>query len=165
MAQFRSILFVCWGNVCRSPAAEMILKRELKRRGLDAMPIRSAGVAADTEKCRPSFGMRWAALRRGLWLAPMPRMFRRADCKKYDLVIAMDRQVEFSIRSIAGSEDANIKLISEFLPNDSPIDLPDPMRRSVTRCHLVLNLICCACRRISDEVASYGTTGRSENTC
>jgi len=97
MANIKSVLFVCWGNVCRSPAAELMLKREAKLKGLGGVRIESAGVGADADFHRPSFSMWWATFRRGLWLKPTPRMFRKVDCSRYDLIVAMDRDVQFSI--------------------------------------------------------------------
>ncbi len=147
-----SILFVCWGNVCRSPAAELILKREMNRRGFGNMKIKSAGVAADHERNRPSFGMKWATLCRGLWLSPKPAMFQKIHCSQYDLIIAMDRRVQHSIRAIAKQVPINIKLLSDFLPQGWPVDVPDPMNRSVAKCNLVLDMLHSACQEMANTL-------------
>lgn len=156
MAKIASVLFVCWGNVCRSPAAELMLKRELQRQRLGNARIDSAGVAADADIFRPSFWMRWAALRRGMWLKPSPRMFRRSDCSKYDLIIAMDREVQFSINNIAKDCPANVRLLSEFLPEEWPVDVPDPMERSVAVCDAVLDMLDRACVAIGNQFSRIG---------
>jgi hypothetical protein len=76
LARLQSVLFVCWGNVCRSPAAESILKRKLKHRAISNVKIKSAGIAADFKRNRPSPGMLWATLFRGLWPRPKPALFQ-----------------------------------------------------------------------------------------
>lgn len=152
MARLPSVLFVCWGNVCRSPAAELILKREMKRRGFGDVKVKSAGVGADMKMNQPSWRMRWAVLCRGFWLSPKPRLFRRLDCENYDLVIAMDRQVLDSIRIMARGKPKNIRLLSSFLPGHWPVDVPDPMNRSVSTCNRVLDLLEAACDAICGNV-------------
>jgi protein-tyrosine phosphatase len=150
--QCKSILFVCWGNVCRSPAAEMILKREMNRRGFGNVKIKSAGIAADCERNRPSFGMKWAALCRGFWLRPKPAMFQKIHCSQYDLIIAMDRRVQNSIKTMAKQAPMNVKLMSDFLPQGWPVDVPDPMNRSVAKCNQVLDMLHRACREMVDTL-------------
>ncbi len=151
--QCKSVLFVCWGNICRSPAAEIILKREMKRLGVDGLQIESAGVSPDDRPINPSWPMQWASFRRGVWLKPRPRLLRKRDFARFDLVIAMDRDVLFSIRTIAKGTSANVKLLSEFLPANSPIDVPDPMRRSLSVCNRVLDMLETAC----DGICRYMT--------
>ena len=160
MAKIESVLFVCWANVCRSPAAELILKRELARRGMRHVQIKSAGVDADYEVYRPSWAMKLTAFFHGLRLGRRPRLFRKFDCTKYDLVIAMDREVQHPIRAIAGNLPPNVKLLSDFMPQDWPADVPDPMNQSVVKCHLVLNMIDCACRVLSEHICLAESGGR-----
>lgn len=148
MTDVTSVLFVCWANVCRSPAAELLLKREVKRRGQLDVRIESAGVCADADTAVPSFFMRWATLRRGIWLRPSPRHLQKQDLQKYDLIIAMDHDVLYSIRTIGRNDSTNVKLLSEFLPEGWPVNVPDPMRRSVAKCNRVLDMLDQACRAI-----------------
>ena len=153
MAEFQSVLFVCWGNVCRSPAAELMLKRELKNRGIGNVKVKLAGVAADCELNRPSFGMRWATLFRGLWLQPKPALFQKIHCSQFDLIIAMDREVQSSILAIAKQSPIKVKLLSDFLPQDWPVDVPDPMNGSVAKCNVVLDMLDRACRTMVSNIA------------
>lgn len=148
MPRIKSVLFVCWGNVCRSPAAELMLKRSLECTGTGYVRIESAGVGADADWFRPSFSMWWASLLRGLWLKSTPRLFRKQDCSKFDLIIAMDRDVQFSISNIAQQLPDNVKLMSDFLPDGSPIDVPDPMDRPLAVCNRVLDMLDRACQEI-----------------
>ena len=145
----KSVLFVCWGNVCRSPAAEIILKREMKRLGVDGSQIESAGICPDGQPGKPSWPMRWASLRRGVWLRPTPRMLRKKDFELFDVVIAMDREVLYSMETIVGREPKNVWLLSKFLPKNSRVDVPDPMCRPVSVCNYVLDMLETACKAIS----------------
>lgn len=152
----KSILFVCWGNVCRSPAAEIILKRHIHRHGFENVRIASAGVCADGAVAHPSFSMWWASLRRGFWLRPKPRLLRKLDIAKYDLMIAMDRDVLFAIKNIAKEQNpSNVKLLSEFLPREWPIDVPDPMQRPARVCNRVLDMLETACDSICRQFNGF----------
>ncbi|MEM7456910.1 MAG: low molecular weight phosphotyrosine protein phosphatase [Planctomycetota bacterium] len=152
MSTYKSVLFVCWGNVCRSPSAELMLKNEIKRSGADNVRIESAGVGADHDTARPSFSMWIAALLRGLWLRPTPRLFRRQDFSKFDLIVAMDREVRDSIGMLAREEVSNVKLLSDFLPLDWPLDVPDPMNRPFGECNRVLDMLDKGCGAIGAQL-------------
>jgi protein-tyrosine phosphatase len=144
----KSILCVCWGNICRSPAAASILKREMKRMGIAGLHVESAGVSPEDQPQNPSLRMRWASFRRGIWLKSKQRLLTRKDLARFDLIIAMDREVLYSIHAIARGKIANVKLLSEFLSGDWPIDVPDPMRRSVSTCNRVLDMLHRACQEM-----------------
>ena len=148
----KSVLFVCWGNVCRSPAAEIILKQEMKRLGINGSRIKSAGICPDSQRGIPSWPMLWASIRRGVWLRPQPRMLRKEDFDDFDVVIAMDREVLYSIETIVKCKPKNVWLLSEFLPENSRIDVPDPMCRPVSVCNRVLDMLQTACKPISQHI-------------
>ncbi len=86
--QFKPILFVCWGNICRSPAAASILKREMKRIGGAGLHVESAGVCPEDQPQNPSLRMRWVSFRRGVWLKSKQRLLTRKDLACFDLIIA-----------------------------------------------------------------------------
>ena len=118
-----------------------------------------AGVSPADHGLRPSWSMRWAGFWRGVWFYPSPRLITKKDFSRFDLIVAMDRQVLFSIKSITKNEAANVKLLSDFLPENSPIDVPDPMNRSVPTCYRVLDMLETACGTISHNV--YQAAGSS----
>ena len=165
MAKVESVLFVCWGNICRSPAAEVLLKRKMKQIGVKGVQIKSAGVSPDDGSHNPSWAMRWASVWRGVWLRPRPRLLTKKDVSRFDLVIAMDREVLFSIKAIAGGQAQKVKLLSEFLPTDSPVDVPDPMHRSFLVCNRVLDMLETACTTICRKMNRMTANSVSARCC
>ncbi|MEZ6097077.1 MAG: hypothetical protein R3C03_23120 [Pirellulaceae bacterium] len=164
MTIVNSVLFVCWGNICRSPAAVLILKREMKRLGIQGVTIDSAGISPDDKLVNPSWSMRWASLRRGFWWKPRPRMLTRRDLARFDLVLAMDSRVMFAIRTLAKGTPNNAKMLSEFLPDHWPVDVPDPMRRSAPVCNRALDMMETACSTIGSFLGRQVVTANQAVT-
>lgn len=149
------ILFVCLGNICRSPAAEGVMLSFLAARGLEGrVEVESAGTldyhageAADPR-------MREAASGRGYELESRARQVTPDDFDRFDLIVAMDRSNLEDLRALAPPEaDGKIRLLSEFLPEGSPRDVPDPYWGGPQGFDQVLDLLERACPAILDEVA------------
>ncbi|HMQ22547.1 MAG TPA: low molecular weight phosphotyrosine protein phosphatase, partial [Planctomycetota bacterium] len=88
-----SVLFVCMGNICRSPAGEGVLQALVDACGLSArVRVDSAGTIGYHEGKPADARMRAAAARRGYDLRSGARRIRREDLHAFDLVIAMDRE-------------------------------------------------------------------------
>ncbi len=86
------VLFVCLGNICRSPAAEGIMKSLVSQSGLsDQIYVDSAGTSSYHIGALPDARMRAAASRRGYDLSSRARSILPKDLRDFDLVIAMDR--------------------------------------------------------------------------
>ena len=103
----RKILFVCHGNICRSPMAEFILKALVKAKGLENQyHIESAAVSTE-EIGNPIYPPARLSLRQhGVWFDPAKtaRQIRRSDYDKFDLIICMDT--------------SNLKLIKRIIQDD-----------------------------------------------
>ena len=102
----RSILFVCYGNICRSPMAEFVMKDLVKKRGLaDAFDIASRGTSAE-ESGRPVYTPVKAELaKHGIGCeGKTAQRLRNADYEAYQLVIAMD---EMNVRDIERLTDGD----------------------------------------------------------
>lgn len=120
------LLFVCLGNICRSPAAEGVARTLSEGRGLD-IEIDSAGTSgyhqgepADARMCR-------AAADRGIELGSRSRQVRASDFDEFDHIIAMDRSNLADLRQMATPDGrASIRLFSEFCADSWPTDVPDP---------------------------------------
>ena len=165
----QSVLFVCWCNVCRSPAAEAVLEKYLASQSLGGeIKVDSAGVCVDEKSIKPSFAMRWAAFRRGYRLKKQTRQISRVDLNKYDLVIAMDKQNLSALQALVAQPRSAIKLLSDFLPRKYPRSVPDPMNRPLKICHKVFDWFEAACPRITsyllDEEATTQTAHLSADT-
>lgn len=112
MAQ--SILFVCLGNICRSPTAEGVVKVKAARRGLNLV-LDSAGTGP-WHAGEPPYGpMQNAAAARGYDLSALrARQVAREDFGKFDLIIAMDQDNLSALRCIAPNDGVNICLLTDF---------------------------------------------------
>ncbi|XP_038986047.1 uncharacterized protein LOC120111907 [Phoenix dactylifera] len=88
-----SVLFVCLGNICRSPAAEAVFRDLVRKRGLESkFWIDSAGTIGYHEGNPADSRMRAASKRRGIEVTSISRPIRPSDFKEFDLILAMDMQ-------------------------------------------------------------------------
>ncbi len=121
------MLFVCLGNICRSPTAEGVMHHLMVERGLeDQIHVDSAGIIHYHVGERADPRMRDAAARRGYTLTSISRQFIFEDFDRFDLIVAMDRKNLRDIRSLDTRSHDHVKLFSEFLPEGYPPDVPDP---------------------------------------
>ncbi len=123
------VLFVCLGNICRSPTAEGVFREIVARAGLDAhIEIDSAGTHAYHVGEPPDARAQAAAMQRGIDLSRLRG--RRAtdnDIKQFDYVLAMDAENHDNLLAICppGFEH-KIRLFLEFAPNRPEREVPDP---------------------------------------
>jgi protein-tyrosine phosphatase len=156
-----SILFVCMGNICRSPAAEGVFKHLLQQRGLaDAVYADSAGTLGYHAGSRADARMRAAASERGYQLESRARQFGVSDFDRFDLIVAMDRDNRADILAL-DAEDRHrhkVRLLSDFLPAGSATDVPDPYYGGQPGFERVLDMIEAACEPILTDLV--GTSDR-----
>lgn len=122
----RSVLFVCLGNICRSPLAEGIFRREARTRGLDVVAD-SAGTSdyhlgslPDDRACKEGTG-------RGCQMTMRARQVSPEDFKRFDLIVAMDAANLRDLRRMAGPLDHKVRLMRSFDPAAAEgADVPDP---------------------------------------
>jgi protein-tyrosine phosphatase len=122
------ILFVCLGNICRSPAAEGCFRARVEAAGLaDRITIDSAGTGDWHVGQPPDRRMREAARRRGLQLDGRARQVTRADFERFDRVIAMDRDNERDLLALApASARHKVGRLRRWDAPDAEPDVPDP---------------------------------------
>ncbi len=133
--QTKGILFVCLGNICRSPAAEGVALHLANLRAEHApdretrtvLDIDSAGTSGFHDGEPPDARMMIAANERGYSLPSLSRRVRPADFSRFGWIVAMDRD---NFRNLEAEKPpqstANICLFSDFAGAPWPTDVPDP---------------------------------------
>ena len=137
------VLFVCMGNICRSPTAEGVFRHKVKNAALEnEIEIDSAGTHAYHIGNPPDPRAQSAALKRGIDLSPLrARRVKPEDFMHYDYVIAMDESNRKDLQTVcpAGYED-RIHMFLDFGGSDNN-EVPDPYYGSGNGFEIVLNLI------------------------
>ncbi len=130
MENTERILFVCLGNVIRSPLAENLFRHYTRVRGLDGKYVAdSAGTSSYHVGDPPDRRMRDTAASHGIEYSGRSRQLGPSDLDTFDLVVAMDETNAHSIQSLARSPDqkAKIRMLREFDPEaKGELDVPDP---------------------------------------
>ena len=123
------IVFVCLGNICRSPTAEGIFQHLVKERGLESyFYIDSAGTSAYHIGEPANSKSRQVAERHGVELRSRARRFEPADFEEFDLILAMDRENYDNLMELDpdGSSADKILLMRDFDPEPENGEVPDP---------------------------------------
>lgn len=111
------VLFVCWGNICRSPAAELVFSELVRREGLENRFLAgSAGVSDEEEACGVYPPMRRVLEKRGLDCSGhTARMLRPGDYDSFDLLVCMDEiTIARSRRFFGGDPEGKIKNLLDY---------------------------------------------------
>ncbi len=143
----KKILFVCLGNICRSPAAEGVLHAYAQKSQVDVR-VDSAGTSSFHIGEPADKRMREAASKRGYDLTSRSRMVTRRDFSEFDLVIAMDRNNYRELSILAGGPTRKLKLLSDYLEDSWPRDVPDPYYGGEEGFEKVLDMLEAACPKI-----------------
>ena len=148
------ILFVCLGNICRSPTAEGVMRALVREAGLEEqIELDSAGTGAWHVGNPPDERATETARARGIVLEGAAREVRQEDFEDFDLVLAMDRENLANLRRLAPDERARTRtrLLREFDPAsaglgvDGDLDVPDPYYGGARGFEDVLDLVHAAC--------------------
>ncbi len=147
------ILFVCLGNICRSPMAEGVFRAEAARRGLD-VKIDSAGTSDWHVGEPPDPRAREAAAGIGIDISALRgRQATRRDMQTHDLILAMDRENLDHLKRLAGPEHAHkVRLFLDFAPDRMEDEVPDPYYGGPEGFAHVLDLLQDAARGLADHV-------------
>jgi protein-tyrosine phosphatase len=143
------VLFICLGNICRSPTAEGVLRHLVAKEAPDlSIEIDSAGTADYHIGAPPDSRSQRAALRRGIDLSGLrARQVTQDDFSRFDLILAMDRDNLRELQAMRpeGSRAA-LKLFLEYAPELNLHDVPDPYYRDASAFEEVLDLTSAASR-------------------
>ncbi len=156
------ILFVCLGNICRSPTAEAVFRAVAAREAPELMiEVDSAGTAGYHIGEPPDVRTRQAAIRRGYDMSPLrARIVEPRDFEDFDLILAMDRE-NLSVlhhRAPAHTRD-RVRLFLEFAPEATVTEVPDPYYGGPNGFEEVLDLVEAATHGLLQTPASAESRG------
>lgn len=150
------ILFVCLGNICRSSAADEIMRQLTIKKGLaNKFHIDSAGTYGGHAGELPDARMRAAGKKRGYNFTHRSRRVRSDDFENFDLLLAMDDSVYESLSRLAPSVEALQKLerMADYLPAHFGYDfVPDPYYEGTEGFELVLDMLEEGCQVLLDKL-------------
>ncbi len=150
------LLFVCLGNICRSPTAEGVMRALVAEQGLqETIEIDSAGTGSWHVGSAPDARATDAARARGLVLEGAARQVSPADLEHFDLLLAMDAENARELRALAQDDEqrAKVRLLREFdAESTGDLDVPDPYYGGAGGFDEVLDLVQAACAGLLEEI-------------
>ena len=154
----QKLLFVCLGNICRSPAAEGVFLHLLKQRGLsERFVVDSAGTGGWHVGNPADRRMQAAANRRGIDLPSRARQICLDDFSSFDLVLTMDDDNLAAVRGLAqeagAGATATITPMLHYARNFSETEVPDEYYGGEAGFEHVLDLLEDACANLLDELS------------
>ena len=151
-----SVLFVCLGNICRSPAAQAVMQRIVDERGLsDRFLIDSAGIGGWHIGDLPDKRMRVHARPRGYELTHRARKVKSADFEDFDLIVGMDAANIDDLRYMAATiaQQDKVVMMGDYIRQYPNYDhVPDPYYEGSEGFELVLDLLEDACDNLLNQI-------------
>jgi protein-tyrosine phosphatase len=150
----KNVLFVCLGNICRSPIAEGIFRHLADASGVgDQIHVDSAGTASYHIGEFPDKRARQVCEERGIKLTHRARAFTRDDFDQYDYILAMDKQNLHNIEKLKpGQTDAKVMLIRDFDQQHKGAEVPDPYYGEKDGFVEIFDMLEHACGNLLEEV-------------
>jgi protein-tyrosine phosphatase len=138
----KSILFVCMGNICRSPSAEAVFTHKAKAQGL-SLKIDSAGTLGAHAKEKPDHRAQKVGVERGYSFDGLKaRKVKLEDFENFDLILAMDNDNIENLMKVAPEHlQHKISLFLDFAKNHEETEVPDPYYGGVNGFRFVLDLV------------------------
>lgn len=153
------LLFVCLGNICRSPSAENIMSHLIQQRQLgDRVVCDSAGTASYHVGSPPDRRMAQAAKAQGIELVGRARQFDSADFDRFDYILAMDRENYRDIVALAPAGQhrdqlrQKVRLMCDFCSSHPDQEVPDPYYGGPEGFSYVISLLQDACEGLLDHL-------------
>lgn len=149
------VLFVCLGNICRSPAAHGIFEHIVRENGMEGViEIDSAGTYSGHRGELPDRRMRNAAMYRGYALTHRSRPVSGLDFLEFDLIVAMDDNNYEDLMHLAPSVESSRKIrrMASYLTDYQMSYIPDPYYMGMDGFALVLDLLEDGCRNLYEQI-------------
>ncbi len=152
------LLFVCLGNICRSPSAENIMNHLVSQAGLsDRIYCDSAGTSSYHIGSPSDRRMNAAAVSKlGIKLLGQARQFQRSDFQEFDLILAMDKDNYENILAVdsSGQYHHKVRLMCDFCSRHTLKEVPDPYYGGTEGFNQVIDLLIDACEGLLEYVNS-----------
>ena len=159
MAEPTRVLFVCLGNICRSPLAEGVFRHLVEERGLTAsFEVDSAGTGSWHVGQLPDSRSTRVAADHGIALDGRGRQVTPEDLERFDVVLAMDRENLRDLEHMARRSGASprLHLLRDFDPDADAPDVPDPYYGGPSGFENVYQMVRRSCEHLLEELAPSG---------
>lgn len=150
-----NVLFVCMGNICRSPAAEGVMNSLIVKNGIiGKIQCDSAGTIGYHSGEQADPRMREHARKRGYNLTSIARKFVAEDFERFHYIIAMDKQNYKDILSLDRENKYwdKVRMMTEFATNQDYKEVPDPYYGGEAGFELVLDILEDSCKGLLDYI-------------
>jgi len=152
----KKVLFICLGNICRSPSAEAVMKKLIKDQNMENLiEVDSAGTINYHEGETSDKRMQKHAERRGYKLDHLAKGFKReTDFSSSDYIVTMDNNNYYEIKSMDSKDRYTDKIfkMSEFSENINFEEVPDPYYGGDKGFELVLDILEDACKGLLEKI-------------
>lgn len=158
------LLFVCLGNICRSPSAENIMNHLLKSRQLTHLiSCDSAGTSSYHIGSPPDRRMAQAAKQQGIVLIGQARQFQVADFAAFDRILVMDNENYRDILRLdpTGQYTHKVQKICDFCRQHADTEVPDPYYGGEEGFRYVIDLLMDACEGLLDDLLQEATAEKT----
>lgn len=148
------LLFVCLGNICRSPAGENTMRQLLREHGLEGISLDSAGTAGWHRGKGPDPRMSATLKDRGIAVTGKARQFVASDFDDFDLILAMDEENRGEILKLArdDAQRAKVRPFMSFCVRHDLPEVPDPYYGGKDGFELVADIMWDGCEGILREL-------------
>jgi protein-tyrosine phosphatase len=150
-----SVLFVCLGNICRSPLAEGVFRHLVEEAGVgERFEIESAGTGAWHVGERPDARAQMVATQHGVRLESLARQVTEEDMLRFDHIVAMDHENLRALQrmAIAAGSEAEVRLLREYDTEADGDEVPDPYYGGASGFEVVYAMVHRACQGLLERL-------------
>lgn len=157
------VLFVCMGNICRSPLAQGVFEDLVRREGFgDVVSVDSAGTHSYHTGSAPDLRAQESARQRGLELGTQrARRITPEDCERFDYILTMDEENYRLVSALCRSGSAEIRPFLDYALDCAETEVPDPYYGGPEGFERVLGLVEAASEGLLEEIKKKHPTGHA----
>ncbi len=159
------VLFVCMGNICRSPLAQGVFEDVLQREGLEnEVFVDSAGTGSWHVGEPPDERAQRSARLRGLDLSSQrARRLRPEDCERFDYILFMDEENRRLVEPLCKGGTAEVRLFLDYAPEFPQREIPDPYYGGRDGFELVMDLVEAASEGLLEDIRRRHLSGDAKS--